>query len=572
MKKDFSTKFTVSHSSDTGLPGITSPTAIYADTGGTIDYRITSIANNSTFSVDNLPVGLTFDGVDRITGKVDTQGIYYIHLRATANGQAATEIVRLTVATPVGPSVEVTYRTWSYNGPAQWFGQTGVSWDGEDSGQAGAITHSQESSMSITVNGPDRVVFWWKVSSEEFFDILEFQIDGNRMASVSGEQGWLPVVFDIPSGSHTLTWRYSKDLNGRAGSDTAWVDNIRFASEGYPFVNTRNQTTAVLGQFIRIPIEFVNADSIGFSGLPGWLTYDAVNMELSGTPDSIGSFNITANAGNTLGNNSAPINIYVGITNNLLRTAIDQPQLITSNNADTVWFNTVSAGATDGIAARSGSIGNSASSTMSLHVQGPGTLSFRWMVSSQANSDFLTYRHNNGPPVAISGEIDWSTVTLDLTPGLNSIIWTYRKDGAVTSGEYLGRVDAVQLAGYARFLADNAINHFSSAPGNDTDNDSLSLFHEYAFLGSTTNFDSNDILRMIPGTTPNLFNLRFTGLTPPANVEYVLESSPTMLPGSWTPVNSDPQATPAGPNAIYTYPAMNTSAGVLFYRIRAIFK
>ena len=86
--------------------------------------------------------------------------------------------------------------------------------------------------MQTTVNGAGTVKFYWKVSSEEDFDFLEFYIDGSLQENISGlEDDWEQQTYTIStSGPHTLEWRYVKDGSGNEGSDCGWVDKVEWVT------------------------------------------------------------------------------------------------------------------------------------------------------------------------------------------------------------------------------------------------------------------------------------------------------------------------------------------------------
>jgi hypothetical protein len=84
--------------------------------------------------------------------------------------------------------------------------------------------------VQTTVTGPGTLGFWWKVSSEEWFDCLAFTIDGLKQAAISGEVDWQDQVFAVDSGDHTLTWTYAKDPTLSLGADTAWLDQVTFVT------------------------------------------------------------------------------------------------------------------------------------------------------------------------------------------------------------------------------------------------------------------------------------------------------------------------------------------------------
>jgi hypothetical protein len=78
------------------------------------------------------------------------------------------------------------------------------------------------------VTGPGTLSFWWKVSSEQWFDYLIFHIDGLQQAAISGEVDWQQQAFALDSGNHTLTWTYAKDPSVSEGMDAGWLDQVIF--------------------------------------------------------------------------------------------------------------------------------------------------------------------------------------------------------------------------------------------------------------------------------------------------------------------------------------------------------
>lgn len=118
------------------------------------------------------------------------------------------------------------------NSSAAWYAQTTVTGDGTDALRSGVIGDGRASYFETTMTGPKVVRFWWKVSSEAGFDYLRFFIDGAEQIAISGETGWQQKAFVIQSGSHTLTWGYTKDAWGVAsGSDCGWVDMVSVGTD-----------------------------------------------------------------------------------------------------------------------------------------------------------------------------------------------------------------------------------------------------------------------------------------------------------------------------------------------------
>jgi subtilisin family serine protease len=90
----------------------------------------------------------------------------------------------------------------------------------------------------------------------------------------------------------------------------------------------------------------------------------------------------------------------------------------------------------------SGDIGDAQTSSMQATVQGPGTLSFFWSVSSEPGFDFLEFWVNGvRQSGSISGSVGWAQRSFTLASGTQTLRWTYRKDTSVSSGSDAGFVD-----------------------------------------------------------------------------------------------------------------------------------
>lgn len=111
----------------------------------------------------------------------------------------------------------------------RWNAQTNVTHDGSLAAQSGAIFNNQESWLETTVSGVTNISFWWKVSSDDGFDFLEFYRDTTMVERITGEIGWQQKSFALTPNTHTLRWRYFKDDVITAGSDRGWLDQVTFS-------------------------------------------------------------------------------------------------------------------------------------------------------------------------------------------------------------------------------------------------------------------------------------------------------------------------------------------------------
>ena len=144
-------------------------------------------------------------------------------------GVAITQTVSLAVGIAFCEALEACGFDWTLGGNANWLYQTNVAQDGIDAAASGTIADSQETWMQTTVAGPGTVSFWWKISSEQGWDYLEFWLDGALTNRISGEVNWQSQSLALGSGAHVLRWRYAKDSSATNGSDRAWVDGLAWA-------------------------------------------------------------------------------------------------------------------------------------------------------------------------------------------------------------------------------------------------------------------------------------------------------------------------------------------------------
>lgn len=150
-----------------------------------------------------------------------------------SHGSVTSGVAVLTVVTdPLAAGLNSPNVAWSSGGSAPWFAQGSRFHDGVSAAQSGRVTHKQESWLQGAVDGPGTMSFWWAVSSEAGYDLLEFYLDGVlQPGTLTGTIGWRSRMVGISPGPHTARWRYVKDGVGSAGSDAGWVDEVVFTPE-----------------------------------------------------------------------------------------------------------------------------------------------------------------------------------------------------------------------------------------------------------------------------------------------------------------------------------------------------
>jgi hypothetical protein len=101
-----------------------------------------------------------------------------------------------------------------------------------------------------------------------------------------------------------------------------------------------------------------------------------------------------------------------------------------------------------GDAAKSGSVGDKEESFLQMAVDGTGTISFYWKVSSEADCDFLEFYIDGVLQDQISGLVDWHQMAYTITdPGKHNLEWRYVKDVSIVGNDDCGWVDLMEWSG-----------------------------------------------------------------------------------------------------------------------------
>lgn len=129
---------------------------------------------------------------------------------------------------------------WITNNPAgiaPWFVETvnGAATNSFTGGlfhaRSGVIGNSQSTALQLVAKCRSGAAsFSYRVSSEEFGlvagDFFQFYLNGVRQLNTNGETGWQTYAFQVPAGTNTFEWRYTKDNSWLAGLDAVFLDNV----------------------------------------------------------------------------------------------------------------------------------------------------------------------------------------------------------------------------------------------------------------------------------------------------------------------------------------------------------
>ena len=362
--------------------------------------------------------------------------------------------------------------------------------------------------MQTTASGPTTASFYWKVSSESGYDLLQFYLDGSLQDSISGSVDWQQMIYTLGSGSHTLKWRYVKDGSVGSGSDCGWVDHVELGTDPDP-----PPSPGDLSEAMDTSLSFTTGGIADWFAQTTTFYYDGDAAQSGDILDTQDSWMRSVVGG------AGTLSFYWKVSseyfcdfldfyvNSLLQDrisgSVDWQQMTYPldsgshvlewryvkdysmiSGSDCGWVDHVEwvtgsepppppppscdlseamdttlsftkGGSADwfcqgtsyygGDAAQSGFISHNQLSWMETTVSGPTTVSFYWKVSSEVGFDNLQFYIDHEVQDSISGSGDWQQMTYALPSGSHILFWRYVKDGSVSSGSDCGWVDKIEL-------------------------------------------------------------------------------------------------------------------------------
>jgi len=180
--------------------------------------------------------------------------------------------VQFMVGSPVAnfnADLNTTNLPWATMGDAAWFTETTNTYNGAPTAaQSGSVTNGQASTLSVTVNGPGTLTFYWSsIANEPGFD-YEFDIDGNYADNITGDTAWYQefdpntsLPYNIPAGQHTLTWTVS--ANGDTDpTEAGFLDNVSYVVASTPTLTVTASPSTGLAP-LAVQFTSTNVDSFG---------------------------------------------------------------------------------------------------------------------------------------------------------------------------------------------------------------------------------------------------------------------------------------------------------------------
>jgi len=220
----------------------------------------------------------------RINSVQDTNAGFYEVVVTNLYSSLTSEVATVSLIGNAGPppvpldqALRGAGLAWNTSSPAPWFGQNVVTFDGFPTAQSGHIADNQQSWVQTSVFGPGTLSFWWKVSSEQFFDYLNFYFDTIPLTGISGEVDWQSNNFTISSGLHTLRWAYEKDPSNSAGLDSGWLAQVSFIPDLPIIISQPVGQTTSMGATIVLTAEALGAAPLTFQWLKDGMALTGAN-------------------------------------------------------------------------------------------------------------------------------------------------------------------------------------------------------------------------------------------------------------------------------------------------------
>jgi hypothetical protein len=360
-------------------------------------------------------------------------------------------------------AVDAPALTWTTGGAAPWIAQAGVTHDGSDAARSGAIPASSESWIQTTVTGPGVLSFWWKASSETNNDRLRLYLNGSTVTgfAISGETDWQFRTSSVPSGAQTYRWRYDKNSSVNGGADRAWLDQVVFTPPVPPVVNPPLITLQPTNRAVPAgtTVSF-NASASGTAPLGFQWQFNGTNLAngigVSGATtttltlasvvvgQSGGYSMIATNSAGSATSTVATLTVTSPPPAFTIGDAVDALSLTWQAAGDTGWIPQTAVTHDVVDAGRSGVIADGGNTRLETYVNGPGTISFWWKVSSEPINDTLRFYIGTTEMARISGEVDWEFRSFAVPSGTQILLkWRYGKNSSVVAGQDAGFVDQI---------------------------------------------------------------------------------------------------------------------------------
>lgn len=426
------------------LPNIVN-TSTYAVAYESFYHRIYAAEDVTSYSASALPSGLSFDSASGVlSGIPDTPGNYAIPISATnavgtTNDTLTLEIIAELPSPPQLKSEQVvaqanmdfSYQIQATNTPTSYTANPlpgGMSLDTTTGIISGKPTLPGTTEVSITATN----------ANGTGTGTLDFLVISPVTAEYSEALDNSDLTFEISASS--LPW-INQSTFSQVGGDALQSpsigdnENASFSTtiEGPGILKFWARTsTEEEYDFFRLYINGLNQISV--SGITSWQEYE-VEL-LSGTNEIVWAY--TRDQSEGAGSDRVWIDAVqfnsVEIDELPLATAGDFAGLPWPTISGWKGQSAINSDGEDSIEVRQ--LGHNANADLSVTLEGPGTLTYRYKVSSEPNFDFFAVYVSTGTVpdwqndlvFEISGDIDWTLRQEIIPAGTHTVTWSYEKD------------------------------------------------------------------------------------------------------------------------------------------------
>jgi len=304
-----------------------------------------------------------------------------------------------------------------------------------------SVTPAQLTSIAITPTNPQIAKGTTKqftatgtytdASTQDLTTSATWSSSSTGIATISNAAGSKGLATSVATGSTTIT-----AISGIvSGTTTLTITSANLTSIAVTPANptvamgTTKQFTAT-GTYTDSSTQDLSSSATWSSSSSGVATIsNAAGSKGLLTPVSAGSVIVSAILSSVTGTTSATI------TSISLGEAVDATSLTWTAGGNASWFGQSATSYNGGDAAQSGGIVDSQISSVQTTVNGPGSLTFYWKVSSESGYDYLNFYIDGALQTgSISGEVAWTQKTFSIVSGSHTLKWEYAKDDSISEG------------------------------------------------------------------------------------------------------------------------------------------
>ena len=255
---------------------------------------------------------------------------------------------------------------------------------------------------------------------------------------------WEQRGLTIPNGGHYVRWIYKTNAGTTAGLNAGFVDKVVYTPVAQ-FPSGNQSVSGIIGNYFawQMTVVGVPATFAVVSGaLPPGLALNPTTGEVYGTPTALGTYSPEIAVTNGGGTTSTfpSFSIYPNVS---LATALDTSGITWNTGGTYPWYGDTSTNH-DGVdAAHSGPLRPNQFSFVEATITGPGTISYYWKASTEANGDIVRFTIDGVLSASLSGEVDWTQRVASMGTGSHTLRWDFYRDSNGNGGQNMVWLDQI---------------------------------------------------------------------------------------------------------------------------------